>query len=63
VKFTADATIAEVSELLSSLGGTISDGPSALGLMRLSFPDLATRDAALAALSGRSDLIELVAEQ
>lgn len=62
VKFVEAATIGEIGVLLGTLGGTISDGPTALGLVRVSFVDQASQQRALDALSARSDLIELVVQ-
>lgn len=62
VKFVNTATFEDIAALLTPLGGTISDGPSALGLVRLSFADADLRDAALRALQEREALVEFVAE-
>ncbi len=62
VKFVDAATLGEIATLLAPLGGTISDGPSALGLVRLSFPDPSQREEAMRLLETRSDLVEFVAE-
>lgn len=62
VKFVDSAPFGDISDLLGTLGGVISDGPSALGLVRVSFPDAAARAAALDTLSERADIVELVAE-
>ncbi|WP_227268763.1 hypothetical protein [Roseobacter weihaiensis] len=63
VKFVESATIGEIGTLLAALGGTISDGPSALGVVRVSFPDQASQREAMEALSARTDLVEIVLEQ
>lgn len=63
VKFADTATIADIGTLLAPLNGTISDGPSALGVVRVSFPDQAAQQQAFAALNARADLVELVLEQ
>ena len=63
VKFAASATMADVRTLLGAIGGTISDGPSALGLVRLSFVDAPSRNAARQALTSRENLVELVLDQ
>ena len=63
VKFASSATLAEVGAVLRPLGGTISDGPTALGVVRVSFADMDARDAARVALGERSDLVELVLDQ
>ena len=49
VGFAEDAPEGEIRALLLSVGGRITDGPSALGLWQVSFDDAAARDAALAA--------------
>lgn len=63
VVFKADAPIGEIAALLQDVGGTIKDGPSAVGLYRVGFGDAASAEAALATLSTRTDLIETVLEQ
>lgn len=55
--FAGDAPLGAISELLRDVGGEISDGPSAIGLYRVSFTDEAARDTALTVLSARNDLI------
>lgn len=60
VKFTPVATLAEIGALLGPLGGTISDGPGALGVVQVSFVDAEQRDAARAVLEARRDLVELL---
>ncbi|WP_424972677.1 hypothetical protein [Dinoroseobacter sp. S76] len=62
VRFAETATLAEISEALMPLGGTIADGPTALGLLRLSFPDAEAAAAAREALAARPDLVELIAD-
>lgn len=62
VKFVESATLGEITDLLAPMGGTISDGPSALGLVRLSFAEAGLRDEALKALADRGSLVEFVAE-
>lgn len=62
VRFTEAATLAELAEVLVPLGGTIIDGPTALGLLRLSFPDATGAETARQALAGRPDLVELIAD-
>lgn len=63
VKFVESATLSEIGNVLGPLGGVISDGPSALGILRLSFPDARRRDEALDALDGRDDLVDFVSVQ
>lgn len=58
VAFAADATEAEIRDLLISLDLTIVDGPSAIGLYSLAALDEAARADALAALQLRSDIVE-----
>lgn len=56
VIFQGDASIGEISALLRAHDGTVLDGPSALGLYRIEFPDPAQREAASTALADRPDL-------
>lgn len=63
VKFVDGATVAEITDLLAEVEGTISDGPSALGIMRLSFAAEDLRRQALEVLSSREGLVELVQAQ
>ncbi len=63
VKFAPSATLKEVGDVLGPLGGTISDGPTALGVVRVSFVDGGSRDAARDALSAMDGLVELVLDQ
>lgn len=63
VKFLDNATIADIGLLLAPANGTIIDGPSALGIVRVSFPDQAARVQALESLGAQSDLVEFVLEQ
>ncbi|MEM1361256.1 MAG: hypothetical protein AAGF94_06005 [Pseudomonadota bacterium] len=56
VLFAGSAQIGDISEVLRTFDGTILDGPSALGIFRISFPDEAQRDAASTALIDRPDL-------
>jgi anti-sigma-K factor RskA len=51
VAFAADAPEGAIRELLRSVGGRISDGPSAVGLWQLSFPSAEARDAAMEAMA------------
>lgn len=60
VRFADGATMSEITALLSDLDGTITDGPGALGLLRLSFPDEDRQQRALEALRGRAALVEFV---
>ena len=52
--------LAEITDLLLSLDGRISDGPGALGLLQLSFDTAEAAQAAEVVLQGRSDLVEVV---
>ncbi|MDU9004365.1 hypothetical protein [Sedimentitalea todarodis] len=63
VKFIEGVTLEEIAELLGPLAGTISDGPSALGLVRLSFPDAASLAQAQETLNYRGDLVEFLSEE
>ena len=63
VKFIESATIGEIIELLRPLNGNITDGPTALGLVRVSFPDETMQQEALDVLGSRSDLVELMLEE
>lgn len=56
VAFTHSAALGDVGALLLELEGRIIDGPSALGLYTIAFPDAAARDKAAAALRARADL-------
>ena len=51
VAFAPDAPEGAIRELLRSVGGRVSDGPSAIGLWQLSFPSAEARDAAMEALA------------
>ena len=60
IVFRADAPLGEVADLLRRLGGTVQDGPGALGVWRVAFADAQARDDAAAALADQSDLVEMV---
>ncbi|MEM9913287.1 MAG: hypothetical protein AAF922_21215 [Pseudomonadota bacterium] len=62
VRFVDSATITEIGSVLTPLGATITDGPGALGILRLSFADAPSRDAAREALASQSEIVELVLE-
>ena len=51
IAFAADAPEGAIRELLRSVGGRVSDGPSAIGLWQLSFPSAEARDAAMEAMA------------
>lgn len=57
------ATIGDVATILRDLDGTITGGPSAVGIYRVSFPDVEALHTAQQALARRSDLFELVLEE
>ena len=63
VKFRPDVTIAAIGDVLTALEGTIADGPSTLGILRLSFADNAALTNAFEVLSARDELVELILEQ
>lgn len=62
VKFVETASYGEIAALLAPLDARITDGPSALGLMRLSFEDADARQQAISVLETNSGLVEMVAE-
>jgi len=62
VKFADTATFGEIGALLGPLGGTITDGPTALGLVRVSFTNAASLQEAVVTLNAGSDIVELVVE-
>lgn len=61
VMFAAGADMGEVTGLLTSSGGMILSGPSAIGLYRVAFETDGARDAALGVFEGRPDIVEMVA--
>ncbi len=61
IAFVPDATVAEIEALLRQNGARITDGPSAIGLYRVSFETEDARASALATF-GTAPLIDLVAE-
>lgn len=63
VKFTEDATLGEITELLTPWRATIIGGPGSLGILRVAFPDAAARQQAMVELSARTDLVEVVLAQ
>jgi len=63
IRFVNTATLGDITALLTSLDGRITDGPSALGLVQVSFPDAQLMQEALALLRSRPELVELVQEQ
>lgn len=58
VIFAEVAPAGEIAALLREVGGTVTDGPGALGIWHVSFEDAEHRDAALTALTARTDIIE-----
>ncbi len=63
VVFAGNAPLGEVTALLDQFEGQIIAGPTALGGYRVEFADTALRDAALAALTERRDLVRDVFAQ
>ncbi len=63
VIFKEAAPVGEIAAVLQELEGNFADGPSALGVYRLSFADSNRRDAARDMLAARKDLVEVVLEQ
>ncbi len=61
VMFAAGADMGDVTGLLTSSGGAILSGPSAIGLYRVVFETAGARDAALGAFEARPDLVDMVA--
>ena len=57
VLFTPSAPVSKISTLLREVKGEISQGPSAIGLYRISFETKTSRDAAVEAMTARSDLV------
>lgn len=62
VKFTESASYGDIVAALAPLGARVTDGPSALGLVRLSFSDETLRQEAMSVLEANSDLVEFVAD-
>lgn len=62
VKFVDTATLAQITDALAPFGGTITDGPSALGILRVSFADAQQQSAAQEGLGNRPDLVEFLSE-
>ena len=60
VRFVESAPLAEIGDLLGPIGGTITAGPSALGIVQVSFVDAASRDAAREVLAARSAIVDLI---
>jgi anti-sigma-K factor RskA len=54
VAFAPGAAEGSIRELLRSVGGRVSDGPSAIGLWQISFPSAEARDAGMEALAAAS---------
>lgn len=57
VVFAEDAPLGAVAALLAETGAEVTGGPGALGVFHLSFADEAAREAALAILDRRTDLV------
>ncbi len=62
IAFRPDARVDAVNDLLRSIGASLVDGPSALGLLTVQFDDVAARDAAQAVLAQRTDMVDLVSQ-
>lgn len=62
VKFVQTASYGEITALLAPLNARFTDGPSALGLVRLSFDDTSTRQQAIRVLEANKAVVEIVAE-
>ncbi|MEM7291442.1 MAG: reverse transcriptase domain-containing protein, partial [Pseudomonadota bacterium] len=62
VRFVESATISDIGDLLGPIGGTITAGPSALGIVQVSFVDAASRDAAREVLAARSAIVDLISD-
>ncbi|MBO6506598.1 MAG: hypothetical protein JJ850_01580 [Kordiimonadaceae bacterium] len=58
VSFAQNAPIAEIEQLLQENGGRISDGPSAIGLYRITFDSEESRNAAQQAFQDASIVLE-----
>lgn len=58
VAFRAGATVEQISDLLLANDAVIIDGPSAIGLYRLSVPEGTDLDATVAGLMAASDIVE-----
>lgn len=62
VIFAQGTTIAQINALLLEVEGAISRGPSAIGMFMVTFTDEAARDAAIRAMTTRSDIVSEVFE-
>ncbi|WP_342076592.1 hypothetical protein [Yoonia sp. SS1-5] len=62
VQFLPNTTLDDIATILLPFSGTISDGPSAIGLVRLAFVTEDDRAQGLEALRMRSDLVSFIAE-
>lgn len=63
IVFKPDAPLGELAEILRDVDGTITDGPSAIGVYRVTFPDATKAQAAREVLSTRTRIVEMVLEQ
>jgi anti-sigma-K factor RskA len=63
VVFRPEATLAETAVFLAEFEGSISDGPSAVGVYRLRFADLEQLESALQAAKDNRTLFEFVAAE
>ena len=62
VIFTDSAPAGQIAALIYELGGTVIDGPGAIGLYRIAFEDAQSRADAAVALAARPDLVASVTE-
>lgn len=62
VKFVETASYSEIAAVLAQLDARITDGPSALGLVRLSFADANAQQQAISVLEANTALVEIVAD-
>lgn len=63
VMFRPAATFADAATFLTRFGGSISDGPGAVGVYRVRFDEAAQLDAALTAAKANTALFEFVAAE
>lgn len=63
VVFAEEAEIGQIAGILREHRGTIVDGPGALGVYRITFPDPQRRASAAKALSGQPGLVNTVIEE
>lgn len=63
VRFQPGASASQIQQLLQEIGGSIVQGPSALGLYRIRLPEGKDADAVVAQLRERSRLIDYATKQ